>query len=231
MKVNNSLYDYFFTGCVKEGGSWGGLSCMQYVPLEVHTFETIMWIVVAIYVYKSCKIYQLVQNLQQSAEFELKKSKLQSIGAIIFPDTTGLDQPYELEQFWIQHYMISIVPLYILARNNFAASRIASFQTILVSAWFVLVLHWPIFEFIDLYGQVNVQFMLCPPASLTNNVQTLPWYFRYPSYRVTGTFGLFIFSIITTGAYLLLVWFIRSHGEAVDTFFDTILVYVHLRVH
>jgi len=66
--------------------------------------------------------------------------------AILFPDTTGLTQPFEETSYWIQHYIILTMPIYLLLRNGYAGLKASSFSATCASSWIVVVLHWPGYE-------------------------------------------------------------------------------------
>ena len=53
-------------------------------------------------------------------------------GAFLFPDTSGLDQMFEVEAFWVQHYLLQSIPLYLLLRHNAITAKIIDFKTILI---------------------------------------------------------------------------------------------------
>ncbi len=66
--------------------------------------------------------------------------------AMLFPDSGGLDLKFELEAYWIQHYLIQLMPLYLLSRYNFLGAKIASPFTVLVGVWTLLLLHFSLYE-------------------------------------------------------------------------------------
>jgi hypothetical protein len=66
--------------------------------------------------------------------------------ALLFPDTTGLDQPYEEISYWIQHYLIILVPIYLLQRSNGVACRLCSNYTIGIGIWILAILHFSFYE-------------------------------------------------------------------------------------
>lgn len=66
--------------------------------------------------------------------------------AMLFPDTGGLDQPLEMEAYWIQHYLVQAVPLYLLVRRDYVALRHASFLNVFLGLWVLLVAHFSLFE-------------------------------------------------------------------------------------
>jgi hypothetical protein len=66
--------------------------------------------------------------------------------AMLFPDTTGLDQPFEMDSYWLQHYLIQAMPLYLLVRRNFLAVRHASFVNVFAGLWVLLLLHFSLYE-------------------------------------------------------------------------------------
>jgi hypothetical protein len=71
-----------------------------------------------------------------------------SIGAVMalaFPATEGLDQPFEELSFFIQHWILLVVPLYLVARNNFAVASIFNFKCLLLANWVVMMVHWIFF--------------------------------------------------------------------------------------
>ena len=66
--------------------------------------------------------------------------------AILFPDTTGLDQPLEAIMYWVQHYLIIIVPVYLLVRKNGIALLMCDTYTICHGLWILTMLHFTFFE-------------------------------------------------------------------------------------
>jgi hypothetical protein len=66
--------------------------------------------------------------------------------AILFPDTTGLDQAYEEKSYWIQHYLIITIPVYLLQRRNGLAFKMSSYFTISFGLWILVLLHFSFFE-------------------------------------------------------------------------------------
>ena len=68
--------------------------------------------------------------------------------AILFPDISGLDQFLEAELYWVQHYLIIVVPLYLLSRRNFFALQYASVFTTFMGLSILGVLHFLFYEVI-----------------------------------------------------------------------------------
>ena len=66
--------------------------------------------------------------------------------AMLFPETVGLDQPLEMEAYWLQHYLIQAMPLYLLLRRNGVALRHASLNKGFIGIWILAVLHFFLFE-------------------------------------------------------------------------------------
>jgi len=89
--------------------------------------------------------------------------------AMVFPDTGGLDQYLELDSYWVHHYLIQAVPLYLLVRNNFLACRHASLFSLFCGLWILVLLHFSLYEIVDLSLDVNVEV-----RSLTSLDQLLP---------------------------------------------------------
>lgn len=66
--------------------------------------------------------------------------------AMLFPDTGGLDQHLEMESYWIQHYLVQAVPLYLLTRRDFVALKNASLLNVVCGLWILLLLHFSLYE-------------------------------------------------------------------------------------
>lgn len=124
--------------------------------------------------------------------------------AIFFPDTSGLDQPFEEASYWIQHYLISVMPLYLLMRNDFIASRISCLESLLISSWGTIALHFPGYEVLDLVTQVNTMFMLCPTGAMRAIFAEVPAWVLLPSYRTTLCLVFFVVGGVISGTYIVI---------------------------
>ena len=69
-----------------------------------------------------------------------------TMSAMLFPDTSGLDQPFEMQSYWLQHYLIQAMPLYLLSRRNFLALKYANFFSVFMGVWILLLLHFSLYE-------------------------------------------------------------------------------------
>jgi hypothetical protein len=104
--------------------------------------------------------------------------------AILFPDTSGLDQYLEEPAFWLQHYFIQSIPLYLLLRYDFLATKVIDFKTLILGNWILVFTHWVLFEPIDYMFHVNVNFFLCPAAAMQGAFDAIvPPVLMWPSYR------------------------------------------------
>ena len=68
--------------------------------------------------------------------------------ALFFPDTSSLDQYLEADMYWIQHYLLLIVPFVLLGRNNFLALKYVNAFTITVGILLLGFAHFFFFEVI-----------------------------------------------------------------------------------
>lgn len=66
--------------------------------------------------------------------------------AMLFPETGGLDQPFEMEAYWLQHYLIQSVPIYLLLRRNGLALRHTNMKSGFVGIWILAFLHFFLYE-------------------------------------------------------------------------------------
>jgi len=124
-------------------------------------------------------------------------------GALLFPDTSGLDQWLEEPAFWLQHYFIQSIPLYLLLRYNFLATKIIDFKTITLGAWILVFIHWAFFEPIDYMFHVNVNFFLCPASAMEAAFTAMvPKALMWPSYRSFIMVLLYATIIPTCYAYI-----------------------------
>ncbi len=129
--------------------------------------------------------------------------------AILFPDTSGLDQPLEATTYWVQHYFIQSFPIYLLCRSNFLALKMASTRAIIIGTWFLMAYHWPILETLDSISLVNVNFMLCPTANMSIAFSALPASIMYPSYRTAMAILIPISSFCMAHVYKTISYIIR----------------------
>ena len=67
-------------------------------------------------------------------------------GAILFPDTSGLDFYFEVEAFWIQHILLQTIPIYLLLRHDALGARLMDFKTLMIGNWILVFVHWVLFE-------------------------------------------------------------------------------------
>ena len=106
------------------------------------------------YLFQPCHIVLLIQsyalladNAKSNVYSTLSLSMVTgTVLAILVPDTSGLDQPYEAEMYWVQHYIIQLVPILLLLRNDGLMLKMTTFKSIILANWIVVVMHWAFFE-------------------------------------------------------------------------------------
>lgn len=91
--------------------------------------------------------------------------------ALLFPDTTGLDQPFERQSYWIQHFLIILIPIYLLQRSNGLAVKLCSKYTIGMGLWILGLLHFSFYEVSKATSSMSLNF--CKYLSL-NQMQLSP---------------------------------------------------------
>jgi TMEM164 family len=69
-----------------------------------------------------------------------------AFGGLMYPATEGLDQPYEADFFYVQHYLMLFTGLFLLVRNNFCAMRISGLKSIFCANILVILMHWVLFS-------------------------------------------------------------------------------------
>jgi hypothetical protein len=123
--------------------------------------------------------------------------------ALLFPDTSGLDQYFEEPAFWLQHYFVQSIPLYLLLRYEFLATKVVDFKTLLLGNWILVFTHWILFEPIDYLFHVNVNFFLCPAAAMQGAFDAMvPPALMWPSYRTLLMWSFVAICIPVCYAYI-----------------------------
>jgi hypothetical protein len=81
--------------------------------------------------------------------------------AMLFPDIGGLDQPLELESYWLQHYLIQAMPIYLLIRHQALALRNTTIWTSAIGGlWILWFLHFSLYEVsFSPYLYLNIMFI------------------------------------------------------------------------
>jgi hypothetical protein len=107
-----------------------------YNCLHIHTYLCIsMYVYIHVWIYINININTYLHNCIYIYAFIY----------IQVPALDGLDQPYEKQFFFIQHYLMLGTPFFLLLRNNSCALRLMSFRSILFSNWCILIVHFFIF--------------------------------------------------------------------------------------
>jgi len=109
--------------------------------------------------------------------------------AISVPDLSQLHLPFEVSNFWIQHYVLFFTPLYLLFSGRFPLAP--SKPLFLFSIGLGLLFHYDLQLPVALLTGVNVNYMLWPPPGV-------PAIFTTTYYRVYLT-QCFIFLAWVTG--------------------------------
>eukprot|EP00026_Physarum_polycephalum_P013647 Phypoly_transcript_14069.p1 GENE.Phypoly_transcript_14069~~Phypoly_transcript_14069.p1 ORF type:complete len:278 (+),score=37.18 Phypoly_transcript_14069:57-890(+) len=84
--------------------------------------------------------------------------------AIAVPDTTQLQLPFEVTNFWVQHYVLLITPLWLLASRRFELHP--SWGLTVYAIGLGMVLHFFAQLPAALLSGVNVNYMLWPPPNV-----------------------------------------------------------------
>jgi hypothetical protein len=66
--------------------------------------------------------------------------------ALLFPETEDLVQPFEEPLFWIEHYTLQLLPLYLLLRRNGVFLKNVSISTALCGAWLLICYHYLVID-------------------------------------------------------------------------------------
>lgn len=113
-----------------------------------------------------------------------------ALGAMALPAVNGLSD-IEIINFWVQHVLLGVIPLYLLTRRGFTASRLCTSRLIAIAFTLFALMHFTFYETIGLNFHVNPQFMLCPTFAMREVFKAFHPMLLWPSYRTTVTLIFF----------------------------------------
>ena len=117
--------------------------------------------------------------------------------AILFPVDDIRKLPFERENYWLQHYLILLLPLYMvvferdtypLPPSRHSANSLVSWPWVFVAYGIWVGYHWVVMHGISVLTLANLGHMLCPAA-------TDP--FAGPDYRLIGTVHQFLMTALS----------------------------------
>jgi len=102
------------------------------------------------------------------------------LAALLFPVTSCLILPFEVEIYYIQHWLILLIPLYLLMiedGHGYQSHPVLDLHWYLKAYWVWSLWHWVVMMWTGYLTLANVGSMLCPAASDP---------FSGPDYRMVG---------------------------------------------
>ena len=133
-------------------------------------------------------------------------------GALLVPDVTGLT-PLEARLFFVQHYFLVLSPLYLLVHRNCTALRLSRLPHFVNANLLIALLHWVVYETVNVSLSVNVNFFLCPTPGILDLLNELPQQVIWPSYRTVLSVLLFILALAFSTVYVLVASLISRRTE------------------
>lgn len=130
----------------------------------------------ALYLLNPCHILTLIQLLLLSREGTDKVSVILfrvqvyaltgPVLALLFPVLNTLRQPLELEWYYVQHYALLAVPLYLLSLGGaFSFEALGDFNWAIFATSLLMLYHFCVLQPLALLSWVNLNTMLCPAVS------------------------------------------------------------------
>lgn len=103
-----------------------------------------------------------------------------AVASFLFPDRDGYTQPLELENYFLQHYLILLTPLLYLACRRTSAYAHMSWREAATMTLYGDVIH-NLYHFLFLWtvsmlSDVNLNYMLSPPSKIPAFVRESPHY-------------------------------------------------------
>jgi len=83
--------------------------------------------------------------------------------ALLLPDRRGLTQFFEIENFWVHHWMLFIVPIYLIFSLHYKVDHVDHYHYKLASG-FGALLHFNVMSLAGLISGHNVSYMVYPPS-------------------------------------------------------------------
>jgi len=104
--------------------------------------------------------------------------------ALALPDHRGLNQPLEIFNFWLHHWMLLIIPIHLFLSGHFQLIHDKHYYFKL-AVCIGGILHWSVMIFAALASGVNVGYLLRPPphSPLTGR------YYRWGSFAFLVVMG------------------------------------------
>lgn len=66
------LHEIFVGGALRKG--WGGIECRKAVPMTIHLWESIGWLIICLIVYKTADLKNTLLSIRKSIKFDLKQN-------------------------------------------------------------------------------------------------------------------------------------------------------------
>lgn len=69
------VYEYFVVGGLKKKGSWGGDICFETIKLDIHLYESLIWTLFILFIFRICRLDRMFINLKIRTNDLLLKQK------------------------------------------------------------------------------------------------------------------------------------------------------------
>ena len=129
--------------------------------------------------------------------------------AVFVPATSGLSKR-EVILYFIQHYLLNLVPFWLLCRRKFSSLLLCNHRVVFAGTWLFNTVQWTFYESLALLSGVNIQFMLCPTQAMQEFFSQLSSFLLLPSYRSFIVFTVGPLSIILSYMYIQISRIIAS---------------------
>ena len=173
-----------------------------------------LWTQALVHMLQPCHLFLVIQGyaiLSQTATGALLTllmlpPQTGALFAIAMPAINGVTV-VEVYIFWIQHILLALMPIYLLIRNDFVATRFCSFTLLFIGIWTFAMTHFTLYEIIGVSFQVNPDFIICPTYGMRELFANFPPYLLYPSYR---TFTTIVFATLAIVQSYVYYWIART---------------------
>jgi hypothetical protein len=82
--------------------------------------------------------------------------------------------------------------------------------------WILTILHYTLYEGIDLIFLINVEFMLCPSQAMKDIFESFPPWLFFPSYRTTLALTAWVIGSLLMGLFISVASLIAKHIIGLD---------------
>jgi len=139
--------------------------CFLYTIWHKYNGKKLALMIMPCHAVTLCYLFSLYSRRHSTAEFMFNVSvhfMFFTWLALLLPDHAGLKQFGEIPNFWVHHWVLFIIPIYLIATSHYNIDH-ADHYYFRLAAGFGALLHFNIMSIAGIISGHNVGYMLAPP--------------------------------------------------------------------